>query len=258
MAGQVKVNGTVCRRPDTKVQSGDRIDAVVITKKEGSVLHEPRIVYRDDFLIAIDKPAGLPTHRTSDPQRPNLYDWLCQLLARESEPAQLPGMHRPGLLHRLDAETSGLLLFSLQRQMNAPLMQQFESNAIEKSYLALVTSNQRLPASWSCDASIIRAERKRNRYRTAGPEEEAMPAFTAFKCIWQKDGMALIEALPKTGRPHQIRVHLAHMNMPVVGDSFYRGKPAKRLMLHARRLTFVHPASGKRLTLTAEADFDKR
>jgi len=155
--------------------------------------------------------------------------------------------------------------------MNAPLAKQFEEHSIEKRYLALVSCSFRLPATWTRSDPILRAERKRNRYRTAHPDEEAMAAVTHFRTVWQKEKVALIQAFPVTGRPHQIRVHLSTGGTPIVGDTFYgreensrrdtagrkeREQNAGRLMLHACELVFEHPATGKRMTLrTKEPDF---
>lgn len=277
-AGRITINGVVCRRPDFTVRPGDRIEGMVEEKEKRPAVTAPVIVYRDEFIIAVDKPAGLPTHKTSDSSRANLYDLLCSMLAEEkgmTGPSELRSElqpeKRPGLLHRLDAETSGLLLFTLRREMNASLAKQFEEHSIEKRYLALVSCSSRLPSTWTCSDPILRAERKRNRYRTARPDEEAMSAVTHFRTVWQKDKVALIEARPVTGRPHQIRVHLSAGGTPIVGDTFYgkelnnrrdgngrkeREEEAGRLMLHAYELVFEHPATGKRMTLrTEEPDF---
>lgn len=280
-SGRIKINGVVCRRPDFLVRPGDRIEGLVEVKEKRPSVSAPVIVYRDEYIIAVDKPAGLPTHKTSDPSRANLYDLLCSMLAEDTGTKDRPSAlrpelqpeKRPGLLHRLDAETSGLLLFTLRREMNASLAKQFEEHSIEKRYLALVSCSSRLPATWTCSDPILRAERKRNRYRTAGPDEEGMPALTHFRTIWQEDSVALIEARPVTGRPHQIRVHLSAGGMPIVGDTVYgkglnnrrrdsvrkeRGVEEGRLMLHAYELVFEHPATGRRMTLrTEKPDFAK-
>jgi 23S rRNA pseudouridine1911/1915/1917 synthase len=277
-AGRITINGVVCRRPDFTVRPGDRIEGMIEERIAPAIPSKPVIVYRDEFIIAVDKPPGLPTHKTSDPSRANLYDLLCSLLAEEMQmkerPSPLPELppeKRPGLLHRLDAETSGLLLFTLRREMNASLAKQFEGHSIEKRYLALVSCSFKLPATWTCSDPILRAERKRNRYRTARPDEEGMSAVTHFRTVWQKNKVALIEARPVTGRPHQIRVHLSAGGTPIIGDTFYgkeqnsrrddigrkeREEKAGRLMLHAYELVFEHPATGKRMTLrTKEPDF---
>lgn len=276
-AGRITINGVVCRRPDFTVRPGDRIEGMIEERITSPIPSKPVIVYRDEYIIAVDKPAGLPTHRTSDPSRANLYDLLCSLLAEEMglkerpSPSELPPEKRPGLLHRLDAETSGLLLFTLRREMNASLAKQFEEHSIKKRYLALVSCSFKLPEIWTCSDPILRAERKRNRYRTARPDEEAMSATTHFRTVWQKDSVALIEARPVTGRPHQIRVHLSAGGTPIIGDSFYgkeqnsrrdgngrreREEKAGRLMLHACELVFEHPATGKIMTLrTKDPDF---
>lgn len=202
------------------------------------------VIFEGDGLLVVDKPAGLPTHRTSDARRPNLFDALL---------VRYPGA---SLLHRLDADTSGILLFTTDRTWNAPLAELFETGGIDKTYVAIVRGPHDLKASWTTKSYIARARRRQNVYHSipdaeAPRNETAKVAETRFRSRPAKPGFFEIQATPITGRPHQIRVHLAEDGLPIVGDHIYHGMVASRLMLHARSLEFTDPRSARRLRFEA-------
>lgn len=195
-------------------------------------------VFEGQGLLVVSKPAGLPTHRTSDARRPNLFDALR---------AAHPGV---SLLHRLDADTSGVMLFTLDADWNPRLASLFEHGGIEKTYLAVVSNAHGMRECWTTESLIARARRRQNVYHSVSPEEAAhhdtaRPARTLFRLRAAVGPLALVEARPITGRPHQIRVHLADEGLPIVGDRIYGGRLAPRLMLHAWTLTFNDPPTGK-------------
>lgn len=204
---------------------------------------EARILHEDGALIAVDKPPGLPTVATADPARPHLVGLVERLLAAragEAGPRQALGVHQ-----RLDRDTSGVVLFVKDPAANADLGAQFAGHRVEKTYLALTARPPRLPAvPWRVDD---------------GANGEAKPAVTDFVVVEAWPEGVLVEARPRTGRKHQIRIHLSRAGMPILGDAAYGGdrRDAPRVMLHAARLQLRHPLTGARLTVSSAlpADF---
>lgn len=199
---------------------------------------EPRIVYRDEDLVAVCKPAGLLSHPSADPARPDLVNWL-----RGQIQAEKLVMH-----HRLDLETSGLLVLTHSLRACAPLAQAFEQRRIRKTYLARVKG--RPPQRGTIDQPL--AESKgRVRADRAGKE-----AVTEFIRRESHGAYALLQLHPLHGRKHQLRVHCQSRGWPILGDKLYGGEDSSRLWLHAWRLELDHPVSGEPLTLECPPDED--
>lgn len=196
------------------------------------------IAFEDEWLIAINKPYGLPTQPTLDSSRANLYEILKTYLKERDGPSSYVGLH-----HRLDRDTSGVILFTKKKEANVGVGEIFKTHTAQKTYLAIVASGtKKLPGSWKVDNFLKKDSGKKSKMRSvrAGGDR----ALTEFFCIAQRGGFALVEARPKTGRMHQIRVHLSEAGTPILGDRTYGdGESASRLMLHAARLTFPHPIS---------------
>lgn len=221
-------------------------------------MHIP-ILYQDDHIVVVDKPSGIPTH-AADPADPYPADAL-RIVQRQLSLPYL-GMHQ-----RLDAETSGVLLFSAQPDANRALAAAFEGRQARKTYLALVHGAPRRDEG-VIEAPIVRD--REGRYRVASPgDRRAQPARTRYRLLGRAalppapspltsgQGAAaeisLLEVTPETGRSHQIRVHLQHLGIPVLGDPLYGpSQPAApRLCLHAYRLALPHPATGVAVEFTA-------
>jgi 23S rRNA (cytosine1962-C5)-methyltransferase len=214
------------------------------------------ILYRDDDLIAVDKPTGIPTH-APDPADPFVADALRAVRAQEKLPYL--GMHQ-----RLDAETSGVLVFAARPEANRALAEAFAGRSVHKGYVALVHGAPRR-SEGMIDAPIARDRGERYRLADAG-DPRGQPARTRYRVLetfvavdarpgrgFPLPACALLEVIPETGRSHQIRLHLSHLGTPVVGDRLYgpAGRPAPRLCLHASELTLPHPATGQPLALSA-------
>ncbi len=196
-----------------------------------------RIVHEDDWLMVVDKPSGLPAHPAQGVSGPDL-----QQLARAHAPSA-------ALLHRLDREASGLVLLSKRREASAPLQAQLERHEVERVYLALLAGT--LPEGERVVDRPV-PERAQGRAALRGrPPPGALPARSTFTTLRRAGTATLVEVRLATGRKHQIRVHAASMGHPIVGDRRYGGPSAPRLMLHAARLAFVHPADGRRIELEA-------
>ncbi len=209
------------------------------------------ILYRDDDIIVVDKPAGVPTH-APEPSDPYAGDALRVLLRQE-------GLAYLGMHQRLDADTSGALLFSARPEANRNLAATFEGRAARKVYFAAVLGAPEVDES-SIDAPIARDRDGRWRVTTR-KDPAGQPARTRCRVVgrgWigkKSEGrpFAVVEAIPETGRTHQIRLHLAHVGLPVIGDRLYGGPAAgfPRLCLHAAELTIPHPTTGKKITFRA-------
>ena len=200
------------------------------------------IVFEDEHLLVVNKPAGWNTHAPSPWAGEGVYDWL-----RHREPRWAP----LSILHRLDKETSGLLVFGKSTQANRSLTAQFTDRGVHKSY-RLWTDGTPAQDSWTAVSSILRAgDCYVERPLAAGGER----AETRFRVLSRQAGVTELEAEPVTGRTHQIRVHAAAAGCPVLGDTLYGGAPFRRVCLHAARLAFDHPVTGAALEFLAPPEF---
>lgn len=212
------------------------------------------IIHADADLIAVYKPAGVATQ----PGKKHEHDSLLNgLFAEYGNALQNLGEERNwGLLHRLDKDTSGVVLVALRNKAYENLSEQFKNRQVKKIYFALVQGTPR-PAQGVIQQPIAESigVRKRAVIRRDGKQ-----AVTAYKVLESKGGVSLVEARPTTGRLHQIRVHLAHLGFPIIGDSVYGetsgAGASERLMLHAAGISFLHPTSGHRVNLSAAVPGD--
>ena len=201
-----------------------------------------KILFEDVWFLAAEKPAGLPSQATVDKSRSDFYTELKKQLQAERGQDFYLALH-----HRLDRDTSGVMMFAKNREANDPLADMFKKHKVQKTYLCLCR-NRKMPDIWEIDNHL--AEVRDNKIKkmkmksvTAGGDR----ALTKFRLIEKfKYGM-LVEARPLTGRMHQIRVHLAEEHMGIFGDDIYpclKTPVAPRLMLHALSLEFAHPFTG--------------
>jgi 23S rRNA (cytosine1962-C5)-methyltransferase len=204
----------------------------------------PCVVFEDDDLLVVNKPPGWNTHAPSPYAGEGVYEWLRH---REPRWAEL------SILHRLDKETSGLMVFGKTPLANRSLTQQFEQRRVEKVY-RLRTDRAVQSAEWIADWSVVRA----GDHYVARPHAAGLdPAETRFHRVAHGNGWTEWEAYPRTGRTHQIRVHAAQGGMPLLGDSLYGGSPAGRLHLAAHRLAFEHPRTGDPVSWSVDPQWDR-
>jgi 23S rRNA pseudouridine1911/1915/1917 synthase len=250
--GSVRVDGKPASK-SLRVLNGMSI-AVSLRESDDEAGPKPedipvRIVYEDEQLLVVSKPAGLVVHPAPGHASATLVN---ALLARDGAAPAGGDALRPGIVHRLDAGTSGLMIVAKDEPTHAALTEALAARAVSRVYLALVDGVPDTDTA-TIDAPIGRSPRDRKKMAVVAG---GRPAVTEIKVLEKQGETALVEARPVTGRTHQIRVHLKAAGHPVVGDSVY-GRNRKlaaalgldRLFLHAARLSFEHPSTGARIEL---------
>ncbi|MCX7972982.1 MAG: RluA family pseudouridine synthase [Candidatus Aminicenantes bacterium] len=238
--GEVRVNGEVIKA-GYRLKGGEIIDVKIKPVSNDTAIEPENIplnlIYVDDDIIVINKPAGLIVHPGAGQKKGTLVN---ALLYHFPEIATVGPIERPGIVHRLDAETSGVMVVARSAIAYKSLQRQFKNREVDKTYLGIVWgkfSQKGGKIEWA----IGRHPHDRQRFsvRTRHPKE----AITVFSVLHEGKDFSVLEIKPITGRTHQIRVHLAAAGHPIIGDRRYgrRDKRGSRLFLHARRLAFIHP-----------------
>ena len=325
MAGCVMVDGRAVRVPSFELRVGSKVSAIIDKEK---LLYEKQtddikfevtpesVLYEDDYLIFINKPAHFPTEKTIVDSRDNLHDAVVRYLWNKN-----PALRNPpyvGIMHRLDKETSGVILFTKKREVNKAIFDMFDSaklslegseiqpaprdkteailqsaprdkttvfsqpapcanRPVKKTYIAAVVDSPKIRDSFTVKNYLGRISSKssQGKWGSVSQSKGGMIAITEFKVrqrragnsigqdstiSWSRGanlrtGICILECHPITGRTHQIRVHLSESGFPIIGDSLYGGRANSRLMLHAESLELIHPVTGKKLCVKAEADW---
>jgi 23S rRNA pseudouridine1911/1915/1917 synthase len=240
--GLITVNGRVAKA-SLKLNTGDKVDIVIPPTPPSRLSPEAmplNIIYEDDDLLVVDKPAGLTVHPA--PGHPG-HTLVNAILAHYPHLADIGDSLRPGIVHRLDKDTSGVMLVAKNRSAQAKLAEQFKAHSVSKSYLVLV-KGKLTPENGIIEAAIGRDPQHRQRMAVVSRGREARTEYRVIRYI---GNYSLLEITPETGRTHQIRVHLAAIGFPVVGDATYGVKSPHlpRQFLHASRLGFNLPLTGK-------------
>lgn len=252
--GNINVNGQAAR-PGIKLSAGDRITITIPPPLPGTLAADDiplNILYEDRDLMVIDKPAGLTVHPAPGHPRGTLANAVLSRLSYSPE----AGDQRPGIVHRLDKDTSGLIIVAKNLAAHANLTGQFRTRSVTKLYLTLV--NGRLsPEDGIIEAPIGRDFRDRKRMAVV-TANRGRAAQTRYHILDYINGYSLLEVRPETGRTHQIRVHLAAIGHPVVGDAIYGGKSPflSRQFLHAAALGFRLPSTGHYVEFKSELPLD--
>jgi 23S rRNA pseudouridine1911/1915/1917 synthase len=252
-AAAVQLNGLTVTKVSAKVKAGDRLD-IELKPTPQSQAFKPEamaleVVFEDEHLLVINKPAGLVVH-------PAPGNWsgtlLNGLLARDAQACLLP---RAGIVHRLDKDTSGLMVVARRRQVMDQLVAMIAERTVSREYLALAHGAWQGPKARQVDAPIGRDPRNRLRMAVVDLEKNAGKTASTGIYLLQTEGLfCLVRCRLQTGRTHQIRVHMASIGHPLVSDEVYGGRPAgglKRQALHACRLAFVHPVTQEALEFRA-------
>ena len=255
-AGDVRVGGRPVLVRGRRLASGDVVEVDLPARRPApSLALEPDVavpvVAVDEHVVVVDKPAGLVVHPGAGHTTGTLVNGL---LARWPEIAAVGDPARPGIVHRLDAGTSGLLVVARTAAAHASLVAQLAARTVERHYLALAWGWVEAPAGM-VDAPVGRASRDRTQMAVSAGGREARTRYRVVGRYASPAAVTLLECWLDTGRTHQIRVHLAAIGHPVVGDSRYRGArpslPVDRPFLHAFELGFDHPATGERQRYTS-------
>lgn len=223
---------------------------------------EPKIIYQDESFFVVDKPPGWITNEAdTTTTQPVLQKWI-----RENYNYPLKGDidMRDGIVHRLDKETSGIILVAKTKEAFEKLQSEFKSREVQKTYLALCHGKVE-PTEGKIEANIGRLPWRRDRFGVLGNGRESVSEYKVLKFYpEERGGYSLVEFSPKTGRTHQIRVHAKHIGHAIVSDEFYAGRKTSRndrkfcprLFLHAASIKFIHPETGKPVEFKSELPED--
>jgi 23S rRNA pseudouridine1911/1915/1917 synthase len=267
--GFVTVGGKKVSRPGVPVAAGERVRIVFASAAHVATAGSAapiRILYEDRDLAVIFKPSGVATHPNENcPPGSTVSDAAVARYGPDLPATQ--GEDRPGIVHRLDRETSGVMVIARTYGAMASLRAQFKARSISKEYRTIARGEPRFDSD-RIEAPIGRDTVTGGRMTVA--REGGRPSETFYEVLERFPGFAYLRCLPKTGRTHQIRVHLAHLGLPIVGDRVYRTRaaagapippdapPHARQFLHAFALSFDHPSSGERVHFEVEIPEDMR
>lgn len=274
--GDVLLNGLPVKI-SRRLRVNDVIDYTLPAEPDQTVPPEDiplDVLYDDEHLIVINKPANMIVH----PGRGNYLGTLAGALQFHFDKlSDVAGKHRAGIVHRLDRDTSGVLVVAKDNQVHHLLSKQFEERTVEKEYRALAWGEVQFDRDY-IETHVRVSQRNRERMMVCPPGGNARFAATFYEVLERFRGFTFLRLCPQTGRTHQLRVHLHHLGHPIVADRLYEGKAALKLSdlveklapeddqllierqaLHALRLSFDHPATGKRLEFEAPlpADFER-
>lgn len=251
--GRVRINGTAAHQMKRALQPDDRIEVTAprtASKPVASSLHPLQSIYEDDDVLVVNKPAGLLTSTVPRERRPTALA-IVRLYVRAKSPQA-----RVGLIHRLDRDASGLLVFSKNEQAYRSLKQQFFEHRVERVYAA-VTCAVPTPPAGRIESRLV--ELPDGSVRTSHRADAGERAVTDYATVARDRGLAALRVTLLTGRKHQIRVHLSERGVPIMGDRVYASKKDKspRLMLAAIILGFTHPRTGQpvRFELSVPGEF---
>ena len=298
VSGSVFVNGRQIRVPSYEIFSGGEVsvnldeEKLFFEKKPDDIkfeLSQKDILFEDDFIICVNKPAHFPVESTIVEERDNLHDAVVRFLF-ERQKIEKPNAKNPpyvGIMHRLDAGTSGVILFSKSRAVNKPLHDMFENRTAKKTYIAVACgvpkqekfsveffmgriSPKSQAAKWGklseskgglwskTDFEVVSSIKNElagdfetQNYSKKNTSDFDKSENSLERQNKEKSSLCVLKCALHTGRTHQIRVHLASVGCPILGDELYGGKPFNRIMLHAQSLEFPHPASQKIIRIEA-------
>ncbi|MCD6239469.1 MAG: RluA family pseudouridine synthase [Thermotogae bacterium] len=257
-SGDITVNGKMVK-PSYIMRLSDEVEYIIPPPREIKILAEElpiSVIYEDRDIIVVNKPAGMIVHPTASIVTHTLVNALlyhCQDLQG------IGGEIRPGIVHRLDKDTSGIIVVAKNEASHIKLSEQFKQRQTKKVYLGIVVGIPRIQKG-IIRVPIGRSETDRRKMKVCENGRDSITYYKVMKIFGNKKA-SLLWIMPKTGRTHQIRVHMKYMGNPIIGDALYgkEEKRFKRQMLHALRLSFTHPRTGEKLTFIAPPpeDFKK-
>ena len=259
--GFVQVSGSAMK-PSYRVESGDRVIVEIPERPAAGVEAEPielEVLYEDEEIAVINKPAGMIIHPGAGAQRGTMVGALLSRFGGMEGLSSVGGAMRPGIVHRLDKGTSGAVVIARTDSAHRRLVEEFQTRRVKKTYVALLHGKLK-GESGAIDLPIARDLRRRS--RMTARRREGREARTDWRVLRRIGGFTLVEARLHTGRTHQIRVHFSTAGCPVVGDGMYGAPkqervgtellaPLERNFLHSVRLAFRHPSTGKTMEFRA-------
>jgi 23S rRNA pseudouridine1911/1915/1917 synthase len=257
--GRALVDGRRARASD-RLRGGEPVRVELTAPPDESLVPEEiplSVAYEDDQMLIVDKPAGLVVHPSAGHATGTLVHALAGRALRRGEPlGSIAGVGRPGIVHRLDKDTSGLLLVAKTDAAQSALMRGFAEHAIEKEYVALVHGKAPAPRG-RIEAPVGRDPRDRQRMAVVAGGRQAV---TEYEVLASRGEHTLLALRPRTGRTHQLRAHLAYLRLPIAGDRRYGGGQGPggldRQFLHADRLRLARPGDGRTLRAWSELPAD--
>lgn len=261
--GSVKINDEIVKKPSKKIKKNSQIEITIPEAKKLEIAPKPfpiNIIYKDEDIAVIEKPPFLSVHPGA---AENDFTLVHALLYHLKELSSISGIERPGIVHRLDKNTSGLMVVAKNNKSHQSLIKQFSSRKVEKEYIALVYGIVK-EDFFTVDAPIGRKKRDRKKMALTTTGRKAITDFKVLRVY--KPYATLLLCKPLTGRTHQIRVHLSSKGYPIVGDELYFGrikrktisilKDFPRQVLHCTKLIFEHPTLRKKMVFQSELPED--
>ncbi len=249
--GGVHLSNRRMRRCSETVSAGDKIEVYVDALPfDPASLNPERTIYRDQDLIVLDKPAGMPTQPTPARYKGTVYSELQKLLVDTQRKGQRQSI---GMVQRLDQDTSGVMVFSIHPRAHKKMTEQFRDHEIDKTYWALINGVPDETEGKFCS----KLARRRSTNLMVSVAKGGKPAETRYRLLKSMNGISMVEVDLVTGRSHQIRAHFSEAGLPLLGDPAYGGPKRvdeiviPRQMLHARTLAFPHPVTGEKMSFTA-------
>ncbi|MBQ7970544.1 MAG: RluA family pseudouridine synthase [Treponema sp.] len=272
LAGAVFVNGKQIRRPAFELRGKSTVcveydeEKFFYEKQPDDIqfeLTEKDVLFEDEYLIVVNKPAFFPVEQTITGQRDNLHDAVVRYLWNKNKSLRNPPYC--GIMHRLDRETSGVILFTKQRCVNTQIHQMFENHDFKKLYIAVCATNKNVnykkgqKFTIQKDIGRISSKTQKAKWGSLSKQKGGLDSKTEFEILnkFCKNNLNyfVVQADLFTGRTHQIRVHLSEEGLPLLGDTLYGGVQSERIMLHANLLQFIHPQTKEELKISAPVPF---
>jgi 23S rRNA pseudouridine1911/1915/1917 synthase len=246
---KVKLNNNITDKKNRGIQIGDvvEIELPEIVKKSYYPSFKLKKLFEDNYLLIIDKPSGISVHPGAGIHKETILDVFRYYYP---EINSIKNEERPGIIHRIDKDTSGILLLAKHEITMRQMQKKFKKREIKKSYFALVSGKMRFK-NGTINTPIARDHRKRNKFKVSQNEniENSRDSVTEYSVIYEFENCSFVKVFPHTGRTHQIRVHFSSLGNPILGDKIYGNpKSFKRLALHAYSIKFHHPIHGNLIT----------